>query len=237
MQRVLKRPAPFLLSGNVLKILAAVTMTVDHVGMTLFPGLPVLRFIGRLAFPIFAFMVAEGCAHTRSMGRYFLHMAVLALICQTTYTIAMQSWFLCVPVSFALAIPLVFALQQWKRTTDKLPKRLWAVIFLAGIVAVWALTRCVTLDYGFWGCMMPVAASLFRDADTKLDKNIVHVLAMGAVMVPLAMSLGLWQWYSMLALPLLLLYSGQRGKYKMKYFFYVFYPAHLVIIQGLSMIL
>lgn len=237
MQRVLKRPAPFLLSGNVLKILAAVTMTVDHVGMTLFPELPVLRFIGRLAFPIFAFMVAEGCAHTRSMGRYFLHMAVLALICQTTYTIAMQSWFLCVPVSFALAIPLVFALQQWKRTTDKLPKRLWAVIFLAGIVAVWALTRCVTLDYGFWGCMMSVAASLFRDADTKLDKNIVHVLAMGAVMVPLAMSLGLWQWYSMLALPLLLLYSGQRGKYKMKYFFYVFYPAHLVIIQGLSMIL
>ena len=237
MQIALKRPVAFALSGNVLKILAALAMTVDHMGVTLFPGVQVLRFVGRLAFPIFAFMVAEGCAHTRSMGRYMLHMAALALVCQSAYTIAMHSWFLCVPVSFAMSIPVVFALQQWKKADSGYSKLLWAGIFLAEVWGVWLLNRHVTLDYGFWGCMMPVAASFFRDADSKMDKNIVHVLAMGAAMVPLACSLGLWQWYSMLALPLLLLYSGKRGRHKMKYFFYIFYPAHLLVIQGISMII
>ena len=237
MQSALKRPLAFRLSGNALKILAALAMTVDHVGVTLFPGVPVLRFIGRLAFPIFAFMVAEGCAHTRSMGRYMLHMAVLALVCQSAYTIAMQTWYLCVPVSFAMAIPLIFALQQWEKADSGLPRLLWAGIFLAGVWSVRLLNRRAMLDYGFWGCMMPVAASFFRGADSKLDQNIVHVLAMGAVMLLLAYNLGLWQWYSMLALPLLLLYSGKRGKHKMKYFFYVFYPAHLLVIQGISMII
>lgn len=235
MRSTLIRPTQ--LSGNALKILAALAMTVDHVGMTLFPGIQAMRFIGRLAFPIFAFMVAEGCAHTRSMGRYFLHMVVLALVCQSAYTIAMHSWFLCVPVSFALSIPLILTLQTWKKADDGPSKTLWAVVFLAGVVAVWMLTRYVTLDYGFWGCMMPVAASMFRDTDTKLDRNLIHVLAMGAVMVPVALSLGSWQWWSMLALPLLLLYSGRRGKYKMKYFFYIFYPAHLLVIQGISMLI
>ena len=234
------------LSGNGLKLLAAATMTVDHVGLVLFPAVPVLRQIGRLAFPIFAFMIAEGCAHTRNALRYFLNVLVLAVVCQTAYTVAMGSWFLCVPVSFAIAIALVLALRQWKEALfaeGLWPKLLWGAVFLGGIGAVGLLCRVVTLDYGFWGCMMPVGASLLRRTENmppaleKLDRNLVHVLAMAAFMVPLALYLGTWQWWSMLALPFLKLYSGQRGKYKMKYFFYIFYPVHLLVIQGLSMLL
>ena len=60
------------LTSNELKLFALVVMTVDHIGALLLPQYSVLRIIGRLAFPIFAYMIAEGCAHTSSRLRYFL---------------------------------------------------------------------------------------------------------------------------------------------------------------------
>ena len=245
-ERTLVQRAGLELSGNVLKIIAAVAMTVDHVGLVLFPTVPVLRQIGRLALPIFAFMIAEGCAHTRNALRYFLSVLTLGLVCQTAYTVAMGSWYLCMPLSFSLAIALVLALRKWKSALfDRAlwPKLIWGGAFLGGVAAVWVLTQFVRLDYGFWGCMLPVAASLFRKTENtprsleKLDRNIVHILAMGVCMVMLALCLGPWQWWSMLALPFLKLYSGRRGKHKMKYFFYIFYPAHLLVIQGIFLLL
>ena len=239
--RELNAKAGLSLSGNWLKLLAAVAMTADHVGLVLLPQVPALRLIGRLAFPIFAFMIAEGCAHTRSGLRYFLHVLLLAAVCQTAYTVAMGSWYLCVPVSFALAIALVMALNQWKKAQKTLQKCLWGAVFFLGVAVVWLLNRVVTLDYGFWGCMMPVGASLLRrkreddPLPAWLDQNFFHVLAMGLFMAPLALWLGAWQWWSFLALPLLSCYSGRRGKYKMKYFFYIFYPAHLLVVQAIAM--
>lgn len=235
-EKTLQGKAGLQLSGNVLKILAAIAMTLDHAGLVLFPRLSALRFVGRLAFPIFAFMIAEGCVHTRSRARYFLSVLALAAVCQVAYTLAMDSWYLCAPVSFSLAIPLVLALESWKKAQTRLTKLGWAAVFLGGVAAVWMLTRFVQLDYGFWGCMLPVGASLFR-ATKRWDKNTVHVLAMAVFMVPLAVAMGQWQWWSFLSLPLLKVYSGRRGKYKMKYFFYIFYPAHLLVIQGINMLL
>ena len=70
------------LTNNQLKMIAVVSMTVDHIGHILFPQILWLRMIGRLAFPIFAYMIAQGCQHTRSMGKYFASMAGTALLCQ-----------------------------------------------------------------------------------------------------------------------------------------------------------
>lgn len=54
------------LNSNQLKLLALLTMTVDHIGVHLFPQYPILRIIGRLAFPIYAYCIAEGCVHTKT---------------------------------------------------------------------------------------------------------------------------------------------------------------------------
>ena len=56
----------FGLSGNALKIIGAITMLIDHMGVVLFPGIAILRIIGRISFPIFAFMIAEGCRYTKN---------------------------------------------------------------------------------------------------------------------------------------------------------------------------
>ena len=68
------------LDGGALKCIAAVLMAVDHVGAILLPEVLVLRCIGRLAFPIFAFFIAEGYAHTRDFWRYFRRLAVFAAV-------------------------------------------------------------------------------------------------------------------------------------------------------------
>ena len=68
------------LTGNQLKIIAMICMTVDHVGFILFPKQEIFRIIGRLAFPIFAYMIAEGCRYTRNYGRYLGTMAAVAAV-------------------------------------------------------------------------------------------------------------------------------------------------------------
>ena len=59
-----------ILSGNMLKILGAVFMLIDHIGVVFFPEVKILRILGRISFPIFAFMIAEGCRYTRNKLRY-----------------------------------------------------------------------------------------------------------------------------------------------------------------------
>jgi len=75
----------FGLSGNALKLIAIVIMTIDHIGMQLFPNILMLRIIGRLAFPIFAYMIAEGCTYTKDRRKYLITIAVFAAVCQIVY--------------------------------------------------------------------------------------------------------------------------------------------------------
>ena len=91
---------PFGLTGNQLKIIAMLTMTCDHVGLQLLPQWGFLRILGRLALPIYAWMIAEGCRHTRSRKKYLLRLASLAALCQIVYFIAMGSLYMCILVTF-----------------------------------------------------------------------------------------------------------------------------------------
>lgn len=219
------------LSGNALKLLAALFMTADHVGLMFFPRVEAFRIVGRLAYPIFAYMIAEGCKYTRDRKRYFLMLFGLATACQIVYFLFDGSMYLSILFTFSLSILTVYALDALKRTPG-LPA---ALVFAGTVFAVYVLNRLLEIDYGFWGCMVPVFASL--PTDTKYDTPRFRTLALGLGLLPLAMDLGGIQYYSLLALPLLLLYSGQRGKWKMKYFFYIFYPAHLALLQGIQMLL
>lgn len=211
------------LTGNQLKILAMIAMTCDHVGLQLLPQYPVLRFIGRLALPVYAYMIAEGCRHTRDRKRYLLRLASLALLCQIVYFFAMGSLYQCILVTFSLSVCLIYL---WDRDS-KTP-------FFLGLSAVFLLCRVVPdllpftdfyIDYGLWGVMLPVLIYLAS------AKGLVIGLLL------LALNYGGNQWFALAAVPLLLLYNGHRGKWKIGKLFYFYYPAHLVIIYMLSLIL
>jgi hypothetical protein len=70
------------LSGNALKLIAALAMLIDHIGVLLLPQVLILRVIGRISFPIFAFMIAEGCRYTKNKARYFFTMFGVGAACQ-----------------------------------------------------------------------------------------------------------------------------------------------------------
>ena len=103
------------LSGNALKLIACVFMVIDHVGVFLLPQYYILRVLGRIAFPIFAFMIAEGARHTRNRLRYFLTVFISAVTVQIVYYVAMRSLEMSIFVTFSLSLPLIYSLDFVKK--------------------------------------------------------------------------------------------------------------------------
>lgn len=227
-------------------------MLIDHIGYLFFPRNMVFRAIGRLAFPIFAFFIAEGCKYTKNKVRHFLQISVLALICQIVYYFFAGDTTLFVLVSFSFAELAIFALQYFKRTCfdekAKLFKKLLSALPFATIVfGVAVLTKYAEMDYGFWGFMLPIFVSLcdFKSVNVsadfrkKTDNALVRFLlfAIGLFLLYYFSYAFLPKEYSLLTLPLIALYSGEKGKANLKYFFYLFYPLHLVLLEGVYILL
>ncbi len=217
------------LTGNQLKLIAMLSMTCDHVGLQLFPDVLLLRVLGRLALPIYAYMIAEGCRHTRSRKNYFLRLAILAAVCQGVYFVAMGSLYQCILVTFSLSLLVIFALERYQEKQD-MPSRLLA---LGALISALFLTMGLPLllpgfeiDYGIAGVLLPVLIYFGRP--------VHHFLLVGVLL--LCFAYGGIQWFSLAAIPLLGQYNERRGKYPIGKLFYVYYPLHLVVIYGLSLL-
>ena len=226
----------FSLTGNQLKILALIAMTCDHIGFQLFPQYGFLRWIGRLAFPIFAYMIAEGAKYTKNRLRYFLGMFVLGFICQAVYFVAMGSLYQCILITFSLSVLLIYVLDYAMKKKNAEACLLFAVSFLAVFFLVEGLPLLLPntdygVDYGIWGILTPVFVFL---GSKKYQKLLLAAVPLSF----LCFAGGLdCQWMAFFALLILALYNGKRGKLKMKNLFYIYYPVHLVVIYGLSLIL
>ena len=221
-----------ILNSNHLKLIAAFAMLLDHAGILLFPRVQLLRVIGRLAYPIFAFMIAEGCRYTGHKLRYFLMVFGLGAACQLVYYFASGDTYLNILLTFSLSILLIYLLQQSQQANTWQKQALWSVLFCAGFLGTYGLHRVLTIDYGFWGTMTPVFVAFALGKGKTGSKLPVLMLFAGLLL--LGADLGGIQYYALLSLPLLLLYNGTRGSVNMKYFFYIFYPVHLAVLQGIA---
>ena len=238
MENTLQKPK-FGLTNNQLKIIAMVSILFDHIGLVFFPDAMIFRYIGRLAFPIFAYMIAEGCRYTKSRAKYLGMIAGMGILFQVVFFVAMQSLYQGILVTFSLAIITIFALDGiWK--SKKLWERLASVGALAFVAAfVFVLPRLLKetdfdIDYGLWGILIPVVVYFIPKHPWRVGCvgillliRAIHYAILGVTM----------QWWSLACVPLLALYNGERGRARMKYVFYVFYPVHLVIIYGISMLI
>lgn len=249
------------LNINQLKLIAAVSMLIDHIGYILFPFFDVFRIVGRLAFPIFAFCIAEGVRYTKNRLRYLLIIGVCAVIFQIVFIFAAGGNVVNIFGTFALSICLCYLF-------DKTKNRKFGgfLIFLLAVFAVYALTCFVPFDYGFVGVLLPLSAYVFDSKPTTAasDTTIVtdreqtpesvslsleesptsnvgkwaKLLCFTLMLATLA-AVGGWkiQYYALFAIPILSLYNGQYGSRKFKWWFYFFYPLHLVLIYGVSILM
>jgi hypothetical protein len=214
------------LSGSTLKLIAIITMLIDHIGAGILEQLPniteniiwvdkILRYIGRIAFPIFCFLLIEGFLHTSNIKKYASRLFLFAIISEIPFDLAFNRKIFETShqnVFFTLFIGLLtlIAIKFYENNNILKMFYLFAGIFFAHILAT---------DYAGFGVAFIVLLYTFHN-NMKL-RNIVCSIAI------------LWEYTAPIAFIPISLYNGERG-FKMKYFFYVFYPVHLLLIYAIS---
>jgi hypothetical protein len=211
---------------ELLKWVAIVTMTVDHVGLLFFPEYPIFRIVGRIAFPIFAYLLVLGMESTHDTRGYFNRLLFLALLSQIPYSLVngVEPW-VKLNIFFTLCLGLI--------TVFYLDKNNLAFILplLASIF--------IPVDYGVYGTAMVLFFYLLR-RNWKMGAGIFVLIN-----VVILLSDSLYQPFAVLALPFILLHD--RGKppfnkvveqtrpsHFKKYFFYAYYPLHLLLLWVLK---
>ena len=226
------------LDGGTLKSIAAALMLTDHVGAILLPEVPVLRCVGRLAFPIFAFFIAEGYAHTRDFGRYFRRLAILAVVSEIPFNLENGAVFDLtrqnVLFTFCLALLTLRGLEALGRERGF---GRWAGCGLV-LAAGFAAGELLRTDYGGWGVVTVALLYLCRDGKYAklwllLAMAAVNGLGMGSLTMPVFGGEMPIQIFAVAALPVIWLYNGQAGPKGLRRAFYVFYPAHLLVLEGI----
>ena len=134
------------LSNNQLKMIALVCMTIDHIGAYILTDCIILRIIGRISFPIFAYMIAEGCTYTKNRKKYLGIMAITAFLYQTAYFVITGSLAQFILVTFTLSILLIYVTDYAKinRQLFLLTTGLWGFLFLS---------LCMWLRLGETSCL------------------------------------------------------------------------------------
>lgn len=244
------------LNANAIKFMAAAFMLADHIGLLW--NIPFLRIIGRLSMPLFAYMIAEGCRYTRNKIKHFLLIFLLGVACQLVYAVVEpHQIYLSILITFSISILLIYSLQYFKKCLFSGEKNVFkkvisGVVFFSSVALTYFINEVSTIkgksfyiDYGFWGCMLPVFASLLdfkqewvKSRGARAALSILNALsfALGLVLLCVFNSGGN-QIYSLFALVPLLFYNGKKGALNTKYFFYIFYPLHLAVLYGLCAII
>lgn len=214
------------LNGNALKVIAMVTMFLDHFGMILFPDVKAFRVVGRVSFPIYAYLISEGCKYTSDRKRYFLRISVLGTVCSLVYILVERYIYLCVLITFSMSILLIYLLDYVK---SDLKRR--HILLIMGLLLCWAVCHSVEVDYGFMGVLVPVMTYLS-------DKRRVKTVLFAISLILLTLSVGNdVQVYCLVAVVLVSLYDGTHGKVNLKWFFYSFYPVHLALLYGIAIVM
>ena len=224
-----------ILSGSVLKLIAMITMLMDHIGYVfysfpafrqpLFTALGetvtlyfILRKIGRLAFPIYCFLIGEGLRHTRSQFKYLLRLLIFAALSEIPFNLMISGQLRCHThqnVFFTLFLGAA-AICIYRSKLKTLPKAALMLILLG-------VSTVLDADYGTAGMVVILLIYVLR-GHTIVQALAGYPLFSGGV-------------YAIAAFIPISMYSGKRGFIKhpvLKYFFYRFYPLHMALLVGIK---
>lgn len=213
-----------MLSSAVLQIIAMLCMLIDHVGAYLMNDFWLFRVIGRLAMPLFVFGLAEGFIHTSSRKKYFVRIAICALITEVVLYFLQQNvgytlWHN-ILLNFVLAFISLICVE--KRN---------ALLIFVPIMAGFA--EYLKLDYG-WAVIV-LAIGFYLTLKYTKKRSVLYfagiatsLLLTNALLVVIGKTLP--QMFAVLAFIPLMFYDGKKGHRLPKWFGYAFYPAHLFLI-------
>ena len=216
------------MSNSTLKMIALVTMLIDHIGACIFTDQDIYRVIGRIAFPIYVFLLVEGYHKTRDVKKYILRLLIFALVSEIPFDLGRkgvlfewghQNVFL----TLALGLILIWCTDTIDKSSKVQPE-LRPVFHVLILVAIMVASHLLRTDYVSCGITVIYIFYRFRSDDIR-QELIKYALAAATFFL-------YYGWAEMpcvMAFPLIHFYNGKRGM-KLKYAFYVFYPAHFLCI-------
>ena len=223
-----------ILDGTALKIIAMISMVLDHVGDMFFPGVMWLRMAGRLSMPVFSFCIAEGFAHTRDRKKYLCRMGIFALISEIPFDLAFEG-----KVGFAhqnimltfflsIAALMLFDRIRGGKEADRVCVGRTALGVLA-VAAVAGVSLLLRADYTVFAVVAVFLFYVLRRYHPLLRSGV------GVAFLALTRTVGYYCATGLSVIPLAL-YNGKRGR-GLKWLFYGFYPGHLLLLAAIKAIL
>ncbi|MBG1269976.1 TraX family protein [Nostoc sp. WHI] len=198
-----------------IKILAAVFMVMDHVCYLFMPDFLILHFIGRLSFPLFAWLLAKGEKHTQNVYRYGSRLLITAIISQPIYSFVFQR--LSFNILFTLFLGLVML-----RLVKRYPQ-LWQQLIITGLCAV--VSESLGFEYGGYGIGVILLMSLTDKLKPRIWLLCWCIFHLIFLIIP---THSIFQNWAIFAGLIVFQFNGKQGSRAR--WFYVFYPAHLIIL-------
>lgn len=221
------------MTSFVLKIIAVIVMIFDHLGYVLFNKFSFMNYIGRLAFPIFAFSITEGYIHTRNLKKYFIRLLIFALISQIPYMLFINVFTntFTLNILFTLVLGL-FAITIYDKSKNKL-------LGILSVISCAVLAHFLCFDYGWFGIATIFIFYIFKNK--KLYMNLAFCVTtfinyFYSYITTFKKEYLFIILFCCLSLIPINLYNGNKGK-NIKYFLYIFYPLHLILLYLLTFIL
>ena len=203
------------LDTNFIKMIAIITMLIDHIGKILYPDVLILQIIGRIAFPLFAYCIVVGVLYTRDVKKYVLRLALCGIVSQPFYVLAFGTDWLVSNIFLNLLVGVL--------VIHTIVERRW---ILLGLLIVFS--ELSDIDYGLRGILLMIVFYAFRENPRKsiLMSTLILILPTVNDLIFQNQDMSI-QGFSVLALPLIYLHTNFNLKIN-KFVFYGFYPIHLL---------
>ena len=234
------------MSAFVLKIIALIAMTFDHTSYLVFGGLSFMNYIGRIAFPIFAFQISEGYMHTKDIKKYLFRLLIFAFISQAPFMLftSMYTNNVHLNIFFTLFLGLIsIIIFDGLKEINVESKFLHYILMLLGLLCtagIAGLSQYIHCDYGYFGVLIIFIFYLFKNKVPLMNiaftictfiyyyKNIFYSRYTNTYILLFICTC--------LSLIFINIYNHKKGK-NIKYLLYIYYPLHLLILYGLSFII
>lgn len=233
-----------ILSNNALKIIACISMLIDHIAIFFFPNIIILRIIGRISYPIFAFCLVEGCIYTNNRIKHLLLIAFFGCAMLVgSYVFANISDFN-IFISFALSIIMIYLIDnidgfiRIKRINISILLIFLLILIITGINVFIYYFPNFDNNYGFFGIITPVLMYIVKKylKDNKWCLFIeLSILAILIVIRTIVIDNYLML-FSLISIFIIMMYNEKKGVWKIKYLFYIFYPLHFIILYAIALL-
>lgn len=223
------------MSSFKIKLIAVITMLIDHIGIILheyYTDAIILRFIGRVSFPLFVYLISIGCIHTKNIKKYMVRIGCFAIISQVPFAVFNQVNLLeNLNIFFTLFMGMIL-IYFYDLIKNKGVIHLLAFIFVFAFV--YFMADIINVDYGGIGVMFIIIvylANISKFRKILVTSSILVMLFMLYTPTSINMLI-IFLWATLSIIPILL-YNGKHGKKVNKLVFYSFYPIHMIILSVL----